>query len=529
MNKKAKYTAIASLFLAVFFSTCTDNFEKYNSDPIGASDADLEQDFNFVGAFFPAIQQMIYCNYSWGAGTNWTFQIMQNLNADIWSGYMASASLFGFGEIDNRTYALQAGWNDASWDYTYAYMMPNTLKVSEKCRISSEYAHFEAINKILKVLGISRLCDQYGPVIYSHYGESKTGGVYDSAQDAYAAFFKDLKEAVDLLNKYKKDNPKRTPFAKFDMAYNGDYTLWTKMANTLRLRLAMRIVKYDAAWARAEAEAALAAPEGILISNDENFTISGKGYSHPLAAISSWTDISISANMESILVGYEDPRIGRMATGTKGLRTGIPNLSSKRDEYKKAVSYPYIASSDPVVLMAAAEAYFLRAEGALRGWNMGSDAKTLYETGVKTSFAQWGVSGSDSYLASSHIPVDFIDPVQPEIAGSPAVSKITPNWKDATTDEERLEKIITQKWIAGFPEGANAWAEWRRTAYPPLFPILKNDSQGVIPTELGVRRLPFSSSERSMNAEGVADAVKKLGGPDTGATRLFWDIDKSNF
>jgi hypothetical protein len=92
-----------------------------------------------------------------------------------------------------------------------------------------------------------------------------------------------------------------------------------------------------------------------------------------------------------------------------------------------------------------------------------------------------------------------------------------------------LEKIITQKWIAGFPEGYNAWAEWRRTGYPKLFPIVKNDSQGAISTEFGVRRLPFSSAEKSGNQDGVADAVQKLGGPDTGATRLFWDIDKANF
>ena len=109
-----------------------------------------------------------------------------------------------------------------------------------------------------------------------------------------------------------------------------------------------------------------------------------------------------------------------------------------------------------------------------------------------------------------------------------AASTITPCWDDATNDEERLEKIITQKWIAGFPEGKNAWAEWRRTGYPKLFQIRQNNSQGVIPTELGVRRLPFIQDEVTNNPEGYAQAVQLLGGDDNGATRIFWDVDKSN-
>jgi hypothetical protein len=111
---------------------------------------------------------------------------------------------------------------------------------------------------------------------------------------------------------------------------------------------------------------------------------------------------------------------------------------------------------------------------------------------------------------------------------SPAVSHVSPKWEDAASDEERLEKIITQKWIAGFPEGMNAWAEWRRTGYPKLFPILKNDSQGTIPTALGVRHLTYTLGEQRNNPSGYANAVQMLGGPDIGATRLFWDIDKPN-
>ena len=525
MNKIIKSALYASIM--VLAVACTDKFEEYNTEPIGVTMEILKQDNNYIGILFPPLQQMIYCNYNWGWGVNWPFQVMQNLNADIFSGYMASATDFA-GGVNNQTYALNAGWNDSAWDYNYGYGLPNTTRITTRCQEEYEvFSHFDAINKILKVMTVSRLSDQYGPVIYTHFGESKTGGTYDSAQDAYKAFFADLKEAVAMLDTYTKANPGFIPFGKFDCAYGGDYTKWMKLANTLRLRLAMRIVKYDAAWAKTEAEAAITAPQGIITSNDESFTISGLGYFHPLAALVGWTDISISANMESILGGYDDSRFGKMATGNKGVRSGIPNLSDF--DYKPLISYPSMKTSDAAILLMLAEAYFLRAEGVLRGWNMGGGtAKSLYEAGITASFEQWGASIGD-YLNSDNVPADFVDQLQPAIASSPAVSKVSPKWDDAASDEVKLEKIITQKWIAGFPEGINAWSEWRRTGYPKLFPIVKNDSQGAIPTELGVRRLPFSSAEKSGNAEGYADAVQKLGGQDTGATRIFWDIDKPNF
>lgn len=124
-------------------------------------------------------------------------------------------------------------------------------------------------------------------------------------------------------------------------------------------------------------------------------------------------------------------------------------------------------------------------------------------------------------------PADWVDPLVSDF-NTPAVCKVTPKWDDAKTNEERLEKIITQKWIAGFPEGMNAWAEWRRTGYPKLFQILRNESQGVISTEQGVRRLQFTVSEKSNNPDGYAKAVQLIGGADNGATRIFWDINKPN-
>jgi hypothetical protein len=525
------------ILIAGSLSSCSD-FEGLNTNPLGVSDLELSQDNSFIGSHFPAIQQSIYFNFNTGNGADYMYQTFQNLNADIWSGYMASPSNFR-GGVNNQTYALVPGWDDSCWSETYTHLMPNSLKIKEKVDDTGRdtYFHFDAINTILRVLGMSRMCDQYGPIIYSRYGESLLGGVYDSGPDVYKKFFEELDTAVKELEKALNGNV--ADFSKFDMAYGGDYTRWMKLANSLRLRLALRIVKYDPALARQQAEAAVKAPQGVMKANSDNFTISGFGYRNPIATISGrseWNDIHISANIVSILGGYKDNRLPKYALASPqadgviiGVRTGIPDLDQLETQYKAILANINIVSPDePVILFTAAETCFLQAEAALRGWDAGGGtARSFYETGIKTSFEQWGASLGD-YLESNNKPAPFIDALKEDF-NSPPASEVTPCWDDAGTDEERLEKICTQRWIAVFPEGMNAWAIVRRTGYPRLFPILKNDSQGIIPTGLGVRRLPYTESEKRNNPEGYAQAVQLLGGPDNGATRIFWDIDRPNF
>ncbi len=532
-------------------SSCTGAFDDMNTDPYGVTDEELLQDNNYIGAHFPSMEKSIYYNRN---GWGWDFQTIQNLTSDIWSGYMATPSLF-LGGLDTQTYVTPSSWTDTFWDYTYGAIMVNQLKVKEKCEEMGmeTYAHFNAINTLLRVFAMSRVVDEYGPIIYSKYGETSTGGTYDSAEDAYKLFFSELTEASNILYEYSQKEEVAS-FANFDMAYGGDLTKWLKLCNTLRLRLALRVVKYDADWAKREGEAAINAPLGLLQSG-EGFIISGFEWKHPLYTCSiEYNDMFISANTKSILGGYEDPRLEMfgipkrvaLSNGTTsdeilGVRSGIPDLDQLADRYKSVVSNINVEVNSPGIIMSSAESYFLLAEAALRGWNVNSTAKSYYEAGVMASFNEWGVSGVSDYLASHAVPDDFIDPLTIVSSSTAevialalanniaAVSTVTPCWDDAMTDEERLEKIITQKWIAGFPEGKNAWAEWRRTGYPKLFPIRQNNSGGVIPTELGVRRIPFVQEEVANNPEGYAQAVKLLGGPDNGATRIFWDVDAPNF
>ena len=172
--------------------------------------------------------------------------------------------------------------------------------------------------------------------------------------------------------------------------------------------------------------------------------------------------------------------------------------------------------------MTPAEVWFLRAEAALRGWS-GEDAGTCYEQGVRSSFNQWRVGEANAYLQSDHVAADFVDTFTPDYSAK-ALCLVSPAWDEEASRETKLEKIITQKWIACYPEGCEAWAEQRRTGYPRLFPVLVNKSNGKIDTRTMIRRLNFPVSIISGNPAQYSALCEYLGGPDTGGTRLWWDI-----
>ena len=537
MKNLFKYTG-AVLVAASFLTACTGSFEDMNTNPKGVSDEELKQDGNFVGSHYVPMMQSIYYNAS---GGNWEYQLTQNLNADMYSNYMATATGFA-GGVNNTTYALNNGWNDYCWNYTYNYVMAESKKAYDKYKDDIDsYLSYDAINIICRVLAMSRLVDQYGPVIYSHYGEAATGGQYDSAEDAYKTFFSELSTAANELSRAL--NGEGAAFrSDFDGSnYGGDMAKWARLCNTLRLRLALRVANYDSAWAKTEAEAAAKDANGLIDSNDANFAITGHSFKNPLYEIAnSWSDCLINANLVSILGGMGDARLSKYAQTNNsgqyfGIRLGVPLNQDLHDIYTAGVvSHIYQKNNqEPAILATAAETYLLLAEAALRGWNVGGSAEDFYKQGVQASFEQWGAGSADAYLASHAQPAGYVDPINPDW-NAPAVSTVTPCWEDATTDEERFERIATQRWIAIFPEGMNGWADLRRTHYPKVITIFENDSQGSIPTEVhpgepGIRRLTYTIDENNNNPSGIADAVSKLKGADTGATRIFWDVDKSNF
>jgi hypothetical protein len=523
-----KRIAICMSFLAAV--SCTDNFEEINTNPNGFTPKELEQDFNHIkGGFAPIFNNIQVL----GSQREDLYQLQQNLNSDIWSGYMATPTGFR-GGLNNTTYDLTDGWNVAIWDIAYPNVMFNCWDIANKSK--GKYDQFYALSLILKVEGMHRLTDVFGPIIYSQFGTGSSTIGYDSQEEVYNQMLKELDFAVtELTKRVDAGDDGKSSFGTTDLTgYKGDFKAWVKFANTLRLRLAMRIVKIKPALAKIEAEKAVAHKFGVMTENSDLFQIVSPVSTNSIATINGWLDIRMSADMESILKGYNDPRIDTYFDKSiqfpgqyKGVRTGI-NIGGKGD-HEKFSGIGAVVRSKNIVLMTTAEAYFLRSEGALRGWSMGGDAKSLYEQGIQSSFDQRGASGAAAYITDNvKLPIAYVDPNFPENNGAP-VNNVTIAWNAAATNEIKLQKIITQKWIAGFPEGQEAWSDYRRTGYPKLLPVIVNNSGGKISTELGVRRINFVQSERTNNKGGVDTGLAKLGGPDNGGTRLWWDTTGSNF
>ena len=208
-----------------------------------------------------------------------------------------------------------------------------------------------------------------------------------------------------------------------------------------------------------------------------------------------------------------------MKNGYHGIRLGTEPLPS---ETAHKYSNMNVEANTKLVWMTAAEVAFLRAEGALRGWDMGGTAKSFYEQGVRMSFEENNAAGVDDYLADhTSTPGAFADNVGSD--NYTFSSRVTPAWDDNAGFEAQLERIITQKWIANYPDGPEGWSEYRRTGYPEVIPVVRNSSNGTIDTQLQVRRLPYTRDEKINNASGVASGISALGGQDTGGTKLWWD------
>ena len=478
---KRKYVYLYLLGLLLFSVACTGNFRDYNTDLSGITDDDLIIDDNGYGIRLGIIQQGIYFNYDFGKGKNWPFQLIQNLNADMFGGYMHDGKPLNGGS-HNSDYNMQDGWNSAMWTHMYSYIFPQIYQ-SENATRNTHPALF-GITKILKVEAMHRVTDYYGPIIYKNFANAENHYRPDKQKDVYYEFFNELDSAVVALTGYIEEKPEFNGFARFDILLDGKYPSWVKFANSLRLRLAMRIASVAPDKARAEIRKIKENDYGFFEAETGGAVVSTKsGYTNPLGELNRvWNETYMSANMESILVGYNDPRLGiyfeRCTDETlKGQYRGIRQGTCFAHSHYSGLSKLFVKQSTDAPLMTASEVWFLRAE----------------ENNIE------------------------------------ARCKVSPKWNRLDDKETKLEKIITQKWIAMFPEGCEAWAEQRRTGYPRLFPVRFNHSRnGSIDTEIMVRRLNFPGTLQTEDPEQYSALVEALGGNDHGGTRLWWDTGNNN-
>jgi hypothetical protein len=379
---------------------------------------------------------------------------------------------------------------------------------------------------------------------------------YDPQDKIYDDFFKRLTAAVTVLKTHAGENH----YGTYDLIYGGDVNRWIKFGNSLRLRLALRISNVDPARAKTEAEAAVAAgvmttsaaitDPTAMTSGDDAFVLRSANNTdgNGLQAMSDWNEFRMSATMASVLNGYQDPREPSYflpALNTQvysGLRNGLsiaqlgltPNLAGNNSHVGQRWASTAVVdklgnvtgSATSIAtgqnIMVVAESFFNRAEGALLGWNMGGTAKDLYNQGITQSLIQWNVTSTaaqNAYINSTNVPVAPGDAM-----ASPAVSNI-PILFNTTTNSIALQQIATQKWLALFPDGIEAWADYRRSHVMKLYPVVNSDNPDLTnPNTQWIRRLTFLLSEQQTNADAVAAAVGLLGaGGDKITTPLWWD------
>lgn len=436
--------------------------------------------------------------------------------------------------------------------------------------------------------------DLFGPMPYEEFKalRDKSPFEYNDVRTIYYGVKKNLDDAIACL-KYYKDNRSQAykeQLANVMYSYltivNEPYSKtwedmepWIRFANSLKLRMAIHMSGIEPETAKTWAEEAVR--DGVITDVDNEVAIypTFSGKDHPLVEITGWSDAVMGASFLNLLENLDHPYMKYLFTKNSvglakspqavegsscpattpmnsvyvGMRDGVAPGEGQAAANNPYCGYSmldkaYLAQTQaPLFLMKCSEVYFLLAEGALRGWNMGGTAKQFYEQGIRNaSLESRSFMGNkynelvDEYLnveASKNIP--YVDP-QGLTPDMPSVTKIGVKWNEGDSPETKLEKIITQKYIASFPYSYESWVDLRRVGYPKLFPILGvADGDGTIGAgdpwvqtkENIMRRIPWASDDPQTKEDIANTGIPALGegATDTQGQHLWWDNGASNF
>ncbi|MFA6871909.1 MAG: SusD/RagB family nutrient-binding outer membrane lipoprotein [Bacteroidaceae bacterium] len=432
---------------------------------------------------------------------------------------------------------------------------------------------FRAMCLVIYSLAAQEVTDIYGSIPYNDFKHNVESHpfTYMKGMAIYDSIVVDLDKSIAVFEHFnmRPDWHKtaiNTILAKQDKLLDGTIESWKRLANSLKLRMALHIVEVDPIKAKKWAEEAVAS--GVIeAGNREAYVDPGKEFSaqHPLFFIARlWKDTRLNASFESIMESLNLPTKEVLFTTNKGkiydheghlalndeedledfdnptnprmvgIRAGVP--MKPRSDDNTYLNYSYLGdkfSSECVYLFRMSECYFLRAEGALRGWNMQGTAQDLYEQGILKGYVapsyysnRWEQRYAKRYMSLTKAnDYTYVDPHNSRW-NHESVTKIGVKWDDTASKEIKLEQIITQKWVFNFPNSIESWTELRRTGFPMTFPILfVTDGDGSLSDGDMIRRIPFAAVQDAEKADVLSTGIPSLGGPNTQATRLFWDTD----
>ncbi len=496
-----KIKLVSFALAGLLFQGCTKNFDEINTDPNRPSLSNPAVAAGAANALFSSA-------ISRGLMEAGEFQRVQALYADLYGQHFATSQ----GYFASDRYQINQGWLNFGWNLFYPRDIRNLVDIIKSDNASNNQ---KQIARIWKVFLFHRMVDFYGDIPYFNAGDPTKTETFDNQKDIYYDFFKELSDAVAKIDGSGSYDSK-------DVIYGGDVAKWKKFANTLRLRLALRVSKKDPAKAKTEAEAAIAA--GVFAANADNAmakvsNILPNAYNQ----ISGWNEFRMSASMESVLVGYKDPRgtkyfspvpagaapayVGKLngiRNGTSSADLGLPENSFGNNSNVGADFTVANMNTNARIVLTYAEACFLMSEAAWRSYSGASNAKDWYEKGITASVAQFSATLPVGYLSNI---TDL--PITP--AETPGPISTLPIAFSAVTSEQ-FEQIQLQKWIAVYPDGFEAWANFRRTDLPKLYtPASYDPSSDVTPGGF-IQRIPYTDFMKGLNASGVAAAESRMGG-----------------
>jgi hypothetical protein len=514
--------------LALTFFSCTKNFGKINVDPTQPASVPLDYLFGQVQLQFagsagdPGYTQ-------WRGNFIYCMTMMQQF-----------ASLGQFYSGDKYLYSAT---NDASGAYFGTSNgegnYPNSIKNLVNLVVQAKLDSVKSVNvlnmaRILKVLQFSIMTDLYGDIPYSEAGLGYLKSIYSPAYDKQSTIYPDLLN--ELAQAGAALNSSAVIPSAADFSYAGDITKWKHFANSLMLRLAMRLQKVDPANAQAWVKKAL--DGGVMASNAESYIINFPGGSNASTNPNAYNlgpsnkisrgevlhgNIQWSQTFINAMKTRNDPRLGMIATvGSVGLGTGttlgdttqasqkgLPNGLDNAPVGNPIATYSVMniltyQDNTPDIILSYAEVEFLKAEAIERGWYTGT-ALTEYQKGQAAALQQMA-----SYNAS----------FAPSGAAVAAYQATNP-YPAAGTMDQKMNQIQTELWLlfADTYNGYEAWSDWRRTGFPVLTPVVYtgNASGGTIP-----RRLIYPTEQITLDPKGYNQA-KTNQGPDLFTTHMWWD------
>ncbi len=523
-----KSVLIAGLLLSLTMS-CTKDFSTINVNPTAPSSVPL--DYLFGQATLQYAGSAGDPGYTqWRANLIYSMPMIQQMSS-LGQFYSGDKYLY---QATNQASGAYFGTSDGEGNY------PNSVKnLTQLIALAREDSvtnvNILSMARIVKVLLMSTMTDLYGDIPYFQAGQGYLTSNYTPAFDPQSAIYPDMLNELAVAGAAL--NPSAYIPSASDFAYAGNLTYWKHLANSLMLRLAMRLTNADPT--DAQAWAAKAISGGVFASNAETYSVQYSGgptYSvNPISynlgpsdvssfrqIISSTDNLQWSNTFVTTLQGRNDPRLHQISTvypvasqvgftlgDTIGAhQLGLPNgldvvpgaITINNYSVPNTLTY---SSTSPLMIVTYAEVEFLKAEAEERGWSPGT-AATEYANGQAAALEQMA-----SYNAS----------FMPSPATIAAYQAHNPY--PSTTLADKMNQIYTEMWIltACTYNGMEGWADWRRTGYPALTPVnyAGNATGGTIP-----RRLIYPLEEITLNAAAYKAAVAHMGG-DLFTTKMWWD------